>query len=102
MIVTTPNQLSLLSKLTLILKNQFYVFQEALGLYLPHITALLEIDLIRIFTEYTLNKVQIEYSNDSRIPFTPWHWPKSQGFHGRLFSDNLLVLGVKLTKLAGI
>ena len=49
-IVTTPNQLSLLSKLTFILKNQFNAFQEAPGLYPAHITALLEIDLIRIFT----------------------------------------------------
>ena len=49
-IVTTPNNLSLLSKLTLILKNQFNAFQEAPGLYPAHITALLEIDLIRIFT----------------------------------------------------
>lgn len=43
-IVTTPNQLSLLSKLTLIWKNQFNAFQQAPGLYPAHITALLEID----------------------------------------------------------
>ena len=30
-VITTPNQLSLLSKLTLILKNQFNAFQEAPG-----------------------------------------------------------------------
>lgn len=49
--VTTPNQLSLLSQMTLMLKNQFNAFQEAPSLYPAHITALLEIDLIRITTE---------------------------------------------------
>ncbi|MEH1781792.1 MAG: methyltransferase domain-containing protein [Nostoc sp.] len=95
-IVTTPNQLSLLSKLTLILKNQFNAFQEAAGLYPTHITALLEVDLIRIFTECGLTEVQIEYSRCGRIPFTSWHWPKSLGFHGRAFSDNILCIGQKL------
>jgi len=92
-IVTTPNQLSLLSKLTLILKNQFNAFQEAPGLYPTHITALLEIDLIRIFTECSLTKPQIKYSRCGRMPFTPWHWPKSLGFHGGAFSDNILCVG---------
>lgn len=95
-IVTTPNQLSVLSKLTLILKNQFNAFQEAPGLYPAHITALLEIDLIRIFTECSLTEVQIEYSHYGRIPFTPWHWFRSLGFHGRAFSDNILCVGQKL------
>ncbi len=94
-IVTTPNQLSLLSKLTLILKNQFNAFQEAPGLYPTHITALLEIDFIRIFTECKLTKVKIEYSHYGRMPFTPWHWLKSLGFHGRAFSDNILCVGQK-------
>ena len=94
-IVTTPNQLSLLSKLTLILKNQFNAFQEAPGLYPAHITALLEIDLIRIFTESGLTNIQINYSNVSRIPFTPWYWPKSLGLGDRSFSDNILCMGLK-------
>ncbi|MEH2160637.1 MAG: methyltransferase domain-containing protein [Nostoc sp.] len=95
-IVTTPNQLSLLSKLTLILKNQFNAFQEAPGLYPTHITALLEIDLNRIFTECNLTKVQIEYSRCGRMPFTPWHWPKSLSIHGGAFSDNIICVGQKL------
>ncbi|MBK1988964.1 methyltransferase domain-containing protein [Sphaerospermopsis aphanizomenoides BCCUSP55] len=92
-IVTTPNQLSWLSKLTLILKNQFNAFQEAPGLYPAHITALLEIDLIRIFTECGLSDVEIYYTDCGRIPFTPWHWPNSLGFRGRAFSDNILCVG---------
>ncbi|WP_353932507.1 methyltransferase domain-containing protein [Okeanomitos corallinicola TIOX110] len=94
-IVTTPNQLSLLSKLTLVLKNQFNAFQTAPGLYPAHITALLEIDLIRIFTECGLTDIKIDYTNSGRLPFTPWHWPQSLGFHGRLFSDNILCVGKK-------
>ncbi|WP_016877373.1 class I SAM-dependent methyltransferase [Chlorogloeopsis fritschii PCC 9212] len=95
-IVTTPNQLSLLSKLTLILKNQFNAFQEAPGLYPAHITALLEIDLLRIYTECNLTDIQIQYSNCGRIPFTPWHWPENLGFRGRVFSDNILCVGQKI------
>ncbi len=49
MIVTTPNQLSLLSKLTLVLKNEFNAFQA--GSYPAHLTALLEADLRRIGVE---------------------------------------------------
>ncbi len=88
-IVTTPNQLSLLSKLTLILKSQFNAFQEAPGLYPAHITALLEIDLIRIFIECGLTDIKIDYTNSGRMPFTPWHWPKNLGFRSRAFSDNI-------------
>lgn len=96
-IVTTPNQLSLLSKLTFILKNQVNAFQEAPGVYPAHITALLEIDLIRIFTESgPSNNIQINYSNCGRMPFTPWHWPKSLGLGDRSFSDNVLCIGQKL------
>ncbi len=94
-IVTTPNQLSLLSKMTLVLKNQFNAFQEAAGLYPAHITALLEIDLIRIATECGLSEVKIDYSNQGRMPFASWHWPKSLGFRGRAFSDNVLCAGMK-------
>ena len=94
-IVTTANQLSLLSKLTLVLKNQFNAFQEAPGLYPAHIIALLEIDLIRIAKERGLTDIKTDYSNQGRIPFTAWHWFKNLGFRGRTFSDNVLCIGLK-------
>ncbi|MGH7279985.1 MAG: class I SAM-dependent methyltransferase [Polyangiaceae bacterium] len=50
-IVTTPNQLSVLSKLPLLTKNEFVAFQEAPGLHRAHITALFEKDLRRIASE---------------------------------------------------
>ncbi|MGL4501612.1 MAG: hypothetical protein ACRCU2_21260, partial [Planktothrix sp.] len=86
---------SLLSKLTLILKNQFNAFQEAPGLYPAHITALLEIDLIRIAKECGLSDVTIEYSDRGRIPFTGWNWPQNLGFRGRAFSNNVLCVGLR-------
>ena len=69
-IVTTPNQLSLLSKLTLLTKNQFNAFQEGSGLYPSHITALLECDLRRISQECGLQRVEVCYSEQGRMPFT--------------------------------
>ncbi|HWE37786.1 MAG TPA: methyltransferase domain-containing protein [Isosphaeraceae bacterium] len=88
-IVTTPNQLSLLSKLGLVLKNQFPFFQEAPGLYPAHLSALLEIDLVRIARECGLVDARVHYTGSGRIPGVPWHWPR--GFGGRAFSDNVLL-----------
>ena len=48
-IVTTPNQLSLLSLVTLVVKKRFSAFQDVH--YPAHLTALLEIDLKRIAAE---------------------------------------------------
>jgi SAM-dependent methyltransferase len=95
-IVTTPNQLSALSLLTLMVKGQFNAFQEKPGLYPSHITALLDVDLVRMATEVGLSDIEIVYSNDGRIPGTPWHWPANI-FKGRLFSDNVGVSGYAIT-----
>ncbi len=86
-IVTTPNQLSLISKLTLLFKNHFNAFQDA-G-YPAHITALLESDLLRIARESGLTDSRIRYSNSGRMPFTARHWPGRPG--GRGFSDNVVL-----------
>jgi 2-polyprenyl-3-methyl-5-hydroxy-6-metoxy-1,4-benzoquinol methylase len=89
-VVTTPNQLSLASKVSLLVRNQFVAFQEAPGLYPTHITALLEIDLIRIARECGLVDCAVYYSDSGRIPLTPWHWPSA--LRGRTFSDNVGLL----------
>jgi len=93
LVITTPNQLSLLSKLTFLRRNQFNAFQEAPGLYPSHITALLEEDLIRIARECHLTDISVHYTDHGRIPFTPRHWPSR--FRGRAFSDNILVTGLR-------
>lgn len=92
-VLTTPNQLSFLSKLTLLLKNQFNAFQQAPGLYPAHLTALLEADLIRIATECGLTNVRVTYTNRGRIPFTGRQWPPF--CKGRAFSDNVVLVANK-------
>jgi 2-polyprenyl-3-methyl-5-hydroxy-6-metoxy-1,4-benzoquinol methylase len=91
-IVTTPNQLSLLSKLTLLLKNQFNAFQDSC--YPAHLTALLEVDLRRIARECGLQEVTVMYSGEGRFMFTGSHYPR---WFSRLFpralSDNILLIG---------
>ncbi len=92
-IVTTPNQLSWLSKLCFLLKNQFVAFQERPGLYPAHLTALLEIDLYRIAAECGLHDVIIRYTDSGRIPGTNLRWPSF--LTGRRFSDNILLSAVR-------
>lgn len=94
-IVSTPNQLSLLSKVTLVFKNQFNAFQEAPGLYPCHRTALLEVDLVRIARECGLEGIDIHYTDRGRIPGTSRHWPAWLGLRGRAFSDNVLLSAVR-------
>jgi SAM-dependent methyltransferase len=98
-LVTTPNQLSLISKLCLVLKNVFVHFQERPGLYPAHLTALLEIDLVRMARENGLADVEVAYTGTGRMPLTSRHWPRwlgSQGgWRGRAFSDNVLLCGRK-------
>jgi hypothetical protein len=97
--VTTPNQLSLLSKLGLLTKNEFIHFQERPGLYPAHISALLEIDLLRMCRENGLETTAVRYSGRGRIPFTRRDWPSPlrarEGARGRAFSDNILVAARK-------
>jgi 2-polyprenyl-3-methyl-5-hydroxy-6-metoxy-1,4-benzoquinol methylase len=93
-VVTTPNQLSLLSKLTLVVKNQFNAFQEPC--YPAHLTALLEIDLRRMAAECGLTEAAVLYTGHGRIPATPWHYA---GFLSRwlprALSDNVLLIARK-------
>ncbi|MCS7033004.1 MAG: methyltransferase domain-containing protein [Phycisphaerae bacterium] len=92
-IVTTPNNLSWLSILTLIRRGVFNAFQDSC--YPAHITALVETDLLRIAQEVGLHDMRLRYSNEGRIPLTARHWPRV--FKGRRFSDNLLLSAVRPT-----
>ena len=91
LLVTTPNQLSLLSKLTLLVKDHHGAFQAVH--YPAHITALLPSDLSNIGAELKLDRARVVYSDDGRIPGTARHWPA--GFKGRLFSDNVAYVARK-------
>jgi SAM-dependent methyltransferase len=93
-VVTTPNQLSVLSVATLIVKRRFSAFQDVH--YPAHRTALLEIDLRRAAGECGLESVEVLYSQAGRVPFTPWHYPWAlAGRFPRALSDNLLIIGRK-------
>jgi len=91
-VVTTPNQLSALSLVTLLAKRRFSAFQDP---HFPaHRTALLESDLQRIFGEAGLADVEVCYSRSGRIPLTPWHYPaRGAAIAPRRLSDNLLIIG---------
>jgi 2-polyprenyl-3-methyl-5-hydroxy-6-metoxy-1,4-benzoquinol methylase len=91
-VITTPNQLSALSLLTLALKGQFSAFQGRD--YPAHRTALLEVDLRRIAAECGVNEIRIEYSCRGRLPLTPWHYPGPiAALAPRWCSDNVALMG---------
>ena len=93
-IVTTPNQLSALSLLTLIVKRRFSAFQDSA--YPAHRTALLESDLIRILAAAGLEQIAVGYSCRGRLPLTAAHIPATLARRmPRAVSDNLLVIGRK-------
>ena len=93
-VVTTPNQLSFLSKLTLLCRNEFNAFRA--GSYPAHLTALLEVDLRRIAAECGWTRVAVEYTRRGRVPGTARHWPSGLlRIAPRAFSDNVLVVGRK-------
>jgi 2-polyprenyl-3-methyl-5-hydroxy-6-metoxy-1,4-benzoquinol methylase len=93
-IVTTPNQLSFLSLLTLTVKKRFASFQDVH--YPAHLTALLEIDLKRIAYACGLTDMQLRFTEHGRIVLTPWHYPRFLSrLFPRLLSDNILLAGSK-------
>jgi SAM-dependent methyltransferase len=99
LLLTTPNQLSAAAKLSLLVRNQYPAFVEAPGLYPAHITALLEVDLVRLARECGLCDVSIEYSGVGRVPLSSRYWPRvlarSTGALGRALSDNVMLCGQK-------
>lgn len=98
-IISTPNQLSLLSKICLVTRNEFVHFQERPGLYPAHLTALLECDLHRLSREIGWMDVKTLFSGAGRIPGTHRAWPRGlasqTGWRGRAFSDNIVLTARK-------
>jgi SAM-dependent methyltransferase len=91
-VVTTPNQLSALSLLTLVAKGRFSAFQE--GDYPAHRTALLEIDLRRIAEESGLDEIAIAFTRWGRMPLSGWHYPAAiAALSPRRLSDNVAMIG---------
>ncbi|MFN7922001.1 MAG: class I SAM-dependent methyltransferase [Bryobacteraceae bacterium] len=93
-VVTTPNQRSMLSMMTLLVKGQHGAFQSAD--YPAHITALLEIDLERIATECGLGGIRFFHSQEGRVPFTGVHYPGwLSAMFPRAFSGNVAMVARK-------
>jgi 2-polyprenyl-3-methyl-5-hydroxy-6-metoxy-1,4-benzoquinol methylase len=92
-VITTPNQRSLLSLLTLFATGEFSAFRE--NSYPAHRTALLEIDLRRIAGECGMKDVRVDHSLRGRLPLSAFHYPAavSRAFP-RACSDNIIISGV--------
>jgi len=91
LIVTTPNQLSLLSLMSLFVNQRFEYFRDVH--YPAHLTALLPVDLERMAAECGLKESSIRYTMSGRIAFTRQHYPRflSRAFP-RALSDNTMLL----------
>lgn len=92
LILTTPNQESMRSLLSLLVNGHFALFQDSC--YPAHITALLAKDLLRIFTEAGFVNIRFEYVSHGGIPKCPhitWQQISFGILRGRLFSDNILM-----------
>jgi SAM-dependent methyltransferase len=94
LIVSTPNQLSMLSLLCLIVRGRFVAFQD---FYYPvHRTALLPVDLVRLTEECGLADVELGYSCAGRIPLTDAHYPETLSrMFPQALSDNVLAVARK-------
>jgi 2-polyprenyl-3-methyl-5-hydroxy-6-metoxy-1,4-benzoquinol methylase len=99
-LVSTPNQVSLLSLATLAAKHRFNAFQD--GDYPAHRTALLEVDLVRMAEECGLARIETRFTSRGRVPFTGAHYP---GWLARRFpralSDNVLLVAQKPARDSG-
>ena len=90
--VTTPNQLSALSLLTLAVKQRFSAFQDSM--YPMHRTALLASDLERAMTAAGFDAVAVAFTAHGRLPFSARHYPVSVAAAcPRLCSDNVIAIG---------
>jgi len=95
-IVTTPNNESIRSLLSLVMRGHFVHFNK--GWYPGHITALLRKDLLRILIEAGFEPLGFRYSANGSLPGFPTHtWQEiSFGKLGGLrFSNNLLIAARK-------
>ena len=94
LLVTTPNQRSLVSLGALLLKEHFSAFRNSS--YPAHQTALLDTDLRRIAAENALQDIDIEFTCAGRIPLAAAFYPRamSRAFP-RSLSDNVLLFARK-------
>jgi 2-polyprenyl-3-methyl-5-hydroxy-6-metoxy-1,4-benzoquinol methylase len=96
-VITTPNQESLRSLLSIALAGHFVSFLD--GSYPAQITALLRKDFTRICSEAGFSPPQFFYTDHGGVPKRPtisWQQVSFGLCQGRLFSDNIVVLAQRL------
>lgn len=92
LLLSTPNQTSALSLLTLAARGEFNAFRSSD--YPAHITALLPIDLQRIALECGLESIEIAWSAHGRLPLTGRRVPAAMSrWFPRAFSDHVFLFG---------
>src|SRR4051794_8680317 len=95
-VMSTPNNESIRSFLSLLVRGHFSAFTETS--YPAHITALLRKDLMRIFSENGLTIESISYNCSGGIPGMPyisWQDSSLKLLRGVRFSDNLVLSACK-------
>lgn len=93
-VVSTPNQRSLVSLGALLTREHFSAFRD--NNYPAHQTALLDTDLLRIASENSLRDTAIEFTRSGRMPFAAAHYPSAlSSAFPRALSDNVLLVGRK-------
>ena len=94
LVVTTPNQRSLVSLGALVLKGHFSAFGARN--YPAHQTALLDTDLSRIAADNVLCDVMIEFTCVGRMPLSGARYPRLLSrLFPRAMSDNVLLIARK-------
>ncbi len=96
LLLTTPNQESVRSLLSLACRGHFVDFLDSS--YPAHVTALLPTDLRRLCAESGFSEPQFSYTGVGGFPGAPTvSWQQISGgmLRGRRFSDNLAMLTAK-------
>ena len=96
LLATTPNQESIRSLLSLILRGHHVAFLD--GSFPAHLTALLRLDFRRLCAEAGFSSPRFYYTDSGDVPrLSPRRWQTfSAGWlRGRFFSDNVALVACK-------
>ena len=96
LVMTTPNQECFRSYCALIFGGHYAGFLGAS--YPAHITALLRLDITRIFTESGFSQPDFYFTDSGGLPKFPgicWQQISFNALRGRLWSDNLIAVARK-------
>ena len=97
LLLTTPNQESLRSILSLWFRGHHVAFLD--GSYPAHITPLVRMDLTRLCAEHGFAAPEFRYTNAGGVPGAPaisWQQVSAGLLKGRRFSDNLGMISRRL------